>query len=141
MKYFYLLILTSLFFLSCYSEDSPKETNNSTMEEQEVPQTTVRYTGDFVSAAHPTMGMVSIDEDETTLQIKNFKTDSGPLLEMYLSTSTSANSYISLGELKGLDGDYEYALPENIDLDTYNYVMVWCVDFSVNFGHAILSKN
>lgn len=131
MRFFYFIFLASIFLNSCSSDDMTKDDMSLKPS----------YTGNFVSAAHPTMGMVSVDETKTVLKIKNFKSDNGPLLELYLATSTSAATFISLGDLKGLDGDYEYTLPNSVDFDTYKYVMVWCVDFSVNFGHAELSKN
>ena len=65
-------------------------------------------------------------------------TDSGPLLEVYLASNDLAIDFITLGELQGTSGDYDYELPENVDLDRYNHVIIWCVDFSVNFGYAVL---
>ncbi len=94
--------------------------------------------GVFVDGAHPTSGMASINKAHTQLSLTNFKTDDGPLLEMYLASDVQATDYISLGVLKGLDGNYSYDLPANLDFGTYKYVMVWCVDFSIDFGHAIL---
>ena len=96
--------------------------------------------GEFVNAAHPTMGKVTVNDEHTSLFITDFKSDDGPLLEMYLSTDLEATNYISLGELKGLEGNFSYTIPngETLDFTEYKYLMVWCVDFSVNFGHAIL---
>jgi hypothetical protein len=48
--------------------------------------------------------------------------------------------FIDLGDIKGLDGNYTYDLPGNKDYTAYKYVVVWCVDFSVNFGYAELEK-
>ena len=76
--------------------------------------------------------------DKTILSFTNFSTDDGPLLEVYLATDTSASTFITLGALKGTFGNYEYNLPADVDYKVYNHVMVWCVTFSVNFGHAIL---
>lgn len=127
------IFVFSLFLFSCSSENLP-----------DAPDTMsdiISYSGDFVSVAHPTMGKVTVDQNKSILSIENFKSDDGPVLEMYLATNTNATTFISLGDLKGLEGNYEYNLPENVDLDTYKFVMVWCVDFSVNFGHAELTKN
>ena len=151
MKTFIFFFVTLIFFNSCSSDSSPtimeevveeeEMVNEEMMDDDMTMNPSSIYQGDFVSVAHPTMGMVSINPEKTILKIENFKTDSGPLLEMYLATNTSADTYISLGILQGLDGDYEYTLPENVDFDVYKYVIVWCVDFSVNFGHAVLIKN
>ena len=94
--------------------------------------------GVFVSDAHPTMGTATVNEAVTNLSLTNFKTDDGPLLLLYLSTEVDSKDYVDLGELKGLDGDYDYAIPDGTDVSKYKYVVVWCVDFSVSFGHAEL---
>jgi hypothetical protein len=100
------------------------------------------FKGDFVSAVHQTSGVASIDQDETILSLMNFKTDNGPDLNLYLASDISdvASDYIDLGDLKGVDGNYNYALPGNIDYLDYKYVVVWCVAFSVNFGYAELAE-
>ena len=94
--------------------------------------------GDFISDAHPTSGMVNVNEDKTVLSLNNFKTDDGPKLILYLTTDLDVNDYVDLGDLKGIEGDFDYDIPANTDLEKYKYVVVWCVDFSVSFGHAEL---
>lgn len=42
--------------------------------------------GDFISVAHSTSGTVIVSADMSTLQLNNFKSDDGPLLELYLAT-------------------------------------------------------
>lgn len=102
----------------------------------------VSYQGDFVNAAHSTSGVASIDSTGTTLTLTNFKTDSGPDLNIYLasSLSTITSDFIDLGDMKGRNGTYDYEVPSSTDFDTYKYVVVWCVDFDVNFGYAELEK-
>ena len=94
--------------------------------------------GSFVSDAHPTSGTATVNENVTNLSLTNFKTDDGPKLLLYLSTEVDSKEYVDLGDLKGLDGDYNYAIPSGTDISKYKYVVVWCVDFSVSFGHAEL---
>ena len=95
-------------------------------------------TGDFVSDTHPTSGMVSVNEDKSILTLTDFKTDDGPRLLLYLSTDVDSKEFVNLGDLKGIEGDFDYDIPANTDLAVYKYVVVWCVDFSVSFGHAEL---
>jgi len=97
--------------------------------------------GDFVSGAHLTTGKASVNLEKTILSLNNFKTDNGPRLLVYLATDASVNDFISLGDLKGVDGNYSYTIPDNADLEKYNRVDIWCVDFSVSFGHALLKIN
>ncbi|CDF79036.1 electron transfer DM13 [Formosa agariphila KMM 3901] len=132
---FLILLLLAMFLASCSSNDDASA-NNSDMEQENEEITEV--VGDFVSSAHPTSGIATVSADRKTLTLTNFKSDSGPLLELYLSTNLQVEDYISLGVLKGLDGNYTYQIPNNTDIETYNYVIVWCVDFSVNFGYAVL---
>lgn len=120
--------LLFLLFIACTKDsDDPIPTNPA-------------FQGDFVSAVHSTSGVASINQEKTTLTLTNFKTDSGPDLNIYLATSTSnvTANYIDLGDIKGIDGTYTYDLPDNTDYTAYKYVVVWCVDFDVNFGYAEL---
>ena len=130
MKNAFMLLLVLISFSSCSNSN-----DDSIKQMLEVNKS---YEGDFVSSAHPTSGKALVNIENTTLSFTNFKTDNGPVLEVYLATDTSASKYVSLGALKGLDGNYEYTLPKNIDFSVYNHVIIWCVDFKVNFGFAIL---
>lgn len=121
-------IATSLLFSSCAKDD------------QATPPANPAFRGDFVSAAHKTSGIATIDQEKTTLTLTNFKTDSGPDLNIYLTSSLGAitSDFIDLGNIKGVKGNYNYDLPENLDYTQYKFVIVWCVDFDVNFGYAEL---
>ncbi|MEZ4810947.1 MAG: DM13 domain-containing protein [Allomuricauda sp.] len=123
---------------SMQMEEEMEQEEEMEMEEEMEPSDMLM--GEFVAAAHPTMGKVVLSSERTTLQITNFKSDNGPILEMYLSTDTQATDYISLGELQGLEGDFTYNIPnsDTVDFTQYKYVMVWCVEFSIDFGHALL---
>ncbi|MBP0904096.1 DM13 domain-containing protein [Mariniflexile gromovii] len=137
MKIVYILLLAAFSLQSCSSSDTPMMEDEMQMEEDDMMNTSA-FEGDFVSSAHPTSGKASVNTEKTILSLTNFKTDSGPSLEIYLATNTSGSDYITLGAIKGVDGNYNYALPANVDLTKYNHVIVWCVPFSVNFGYAVL---
>jgi len=97
--------------------------------------------GTFVSQAHPTSGTVSVNKERTVMTFTNFKTDTGPLVEVWLSTTTTPSNpstYTSLGMIKGVDGDYTYSIPASVDFSSQKIVNIWCVDFSVSFGYAEL---
>ena len=135
---FYLCCL-ALFFVNCTpSEDSEVlEIIEDVVEEDGMIKI---FTGDFVSGAHTTSGMVSLNEAKTELYFRNFMTDNGPKLLVYLSSDINATEYVNLGDLKGISGDYTYEVPENTDLSKFKYVNIWCVDFLVSFGHAELKN-
>lgn len=123
-----LAIVTTILFASCAKDDVA------------TPPANPAFRGDFVSAAHQTKGIATIDQGKTSLTLTNFKTDSGPDLNIYLTTSLSAitSDFIDLGNIKGVKGNYTFDLPEQVDYTLYKFVLVWCVDFDVNFGYAEL---
>lgn len=136
MKNWYVILILIL-AVSCSSDDD-KMNEIEEASDMEMKMGEEETTGDFVSGAHETTGTASLNDDETILKFTDFKTDNGPLLEVYLATNTDANEYVSLGDLKGIEGDFQYDIPSGTDLTKYKYVLIWCVDFSVSFGHAIL---
>ena len=95
----------------------------------------------FCIRGHPTSGTLSINSDKKTLRFNNFKTDDGPKLEVWLATTrnlSTTSTYKSLGVLQDVEGNYTYDLPKNVVYDKFNHIVIWCVDFSVSFGYAIL---
>ncbi len=130
------LIITFFILTACSSGDG--DMDDALLNSDPVMTQEENIMGDFVSDAHPTSGMVSVNENKSVLSLHNFKTDDGPKLLLYLTTNLDVNDYVDLGDLKGIEGDFEYDIPSNTDLIKYKYVVVWCVDFSVSFGHAEL---
>lgn len=132
----YLTSLVCLFILvSCSNNDSSSSNNN-----QEVV-TKYAYNGNFVSSAHTTSGVTKVSADKTQLIFETFKTDSGPNLNIYLASSLSniKGDYIDLGDIKGVNGNYTYTVTSATDFSKYKYIVVWCVDFNVNFGYSTLA--
>lgn len=100
--------------------------------------------GSFIGRAHPTTGVAKVitDGNRRFLRFEGFETDNGPDLNVYLATGPpdgSPEDFIDLGDLKGNIGDQNYELPDDIDLDRYTTVFIWCVRFSVAFGAAPLA--
>ncbi len=142
MKKIITLLCLGILLVSCSNKDDDMDIENSTeiiVEETEETGTII-YAGNFVSLAHPTSGVASVSEDKSRLDFKNFKTDNGPKLLVYLTTDTNATEYVNLGDLKGIKGDYNYTIPSGTDIGKYKLVNIWCVDFSVSFGYAELKK-
>jgi len=130
------IMLIFTFLVACSNNNNEVMINPSP-----VDNNTIAYMGTFVTSAHPTSGNVTVNKEKTKLNFTNFKSDNAPNLDIYLVSNLSSVSddYINLGDIKGLDGDYTYDLPANTDYTVYKYVVVWCVDFKVNFGYAILA--
>jgi len=138
-----IVLLVVLLILSCStdSENEPIIDVAQMMEDTVDPaneENTGELTGTFVDGAHPTSGTATIRGDRKKLELFGFKTDAGPILEFYLATDVDGVDYVTLGVLKGIEGDYIYDLPDDVDFETHKYLLVWCVDFKVNFGHAVL---
>ncbi|CAM3980425.1 DM13 domain-containing protein [Flavobacterium branchiophilum] len=127
------LVLISTFFVSCSKDD--ETVTNTPIDNM------ASFKGTFVSSAHPTSGNVTINKEKTKLNFTNFKSDSGPNLDIYLVSNLSNvnGGFINLGDIKGLNGNYIYDLPANTDFTVYKYVVVWCSDFNVNFGYTTLT--
>ena len=71
---------------------------------------------------------------------KKFSTVNGPDLFVYLATDKSANDFVNVGRLQSSSGEQTYTIPEDVDLEKYNNVLVWCRAFGVLFGNAELSS-
>ncbi len=76
--------------------------------------------------------------DTTYLRFENFEVTNGPDLRVYLTPDGDVNNGIHLDKLKGSKGAQNYLL-ENIDVDTYDTVVVYCQPFGVYFGQSELS--
>lgn len=102
----------------------------------------ISYSGTFTNAAHITTGQAQVKGvlGSLNLYLKNFKTDSGPDLYVYLATNTSAGTFINLGTLKSTNGDQVYSISGNPDFTKYKYALIWCQQFGVLFGSAQLMK-
>lgn len=134
-KIILMLIAPVLIISSCSKNKTPATINNPS------PVGTVLVMGNFISNVHTTSGTVKItlaSNGKKYLVFENFKTDNGPDLRVWLSPSTSGNPYQELGLLKAVSGNFSYELATSINYTTNNHVLIWCEDFSVLFGHAVL---
>ena len=80
------------------------------------------------------------------LRLENFDVLNGPDLYVYLSRAQDAHDeapileggFVSLGRLKGNQGNQNYVLPAELDPGEFHSVSIWCQQFSVNFATAPL---
>ena len=111
------------------------------------------YTGLLTGKAHPTSGRASIYQDaggKRDLRLTDFTTSNGPDVHVLLAQSTDqklTNEFvkgdldsIELGSLKANQGDQNYDLPDSVDLQKYDSVVVYCERFHVVFGLAKLER-
>ncbi|MDT9691859.1 DM13 domain-containing protein [Streptomyces sp. P9(2023)] len=108
--------------------------------------------GDFISHEHETSGSVEIQrlaDGKANLRVTNLRTSDGPALHVWLSDqpvkadgggNLDDGKHIDLGDLKGNEGNQNYAIPAGTDLEKFSTVTIWCERFSVSFGAAELKQ-
>jgi len=126
------------------ARDEVGKSGDDAVDEPAVANVTTLVEGSFIGRAHPTTGTAKVITDGTQrfLRFEGFQTDNGPDLNVYLATGAPdglPEDFIDLGDLKGNIGDQNYELSDDIDLDRYTTVFIWCVRFSVAFGAAPLA--
>ena len=125
-----------LFAASCKKDKAPAVLNEDTT----ATLTTV-VGGTFIGSAHTTSGTVRVAKDvanKTYLVFENFKTDNGPDLRVWLSANNNATPAQEVGLLKAASGNFTYQLDASFLYNTNNRVLIWCKQFSVLFGYAVL---
>lgn len=72
----------------------------------------------------------------------DFMASNGPGLFVYLATMASgglnSQNGRSLGALQSTSGMQSYSIPNGVDLNDYDYVVIYCMPFNVRFGTAQL---
>lgn len=107
-------------------------------------------TGQFHSVAHETKGSATVHqlpEGKRVLRLTEFVTSNGPDVRVYLVAASDASDnetvtkagFVELGKLKGTEGNQNYDVPADLDLNRYRAATIWCRRFSVNFGTAPLT--
>ncbi len=131
-----LIIFIIALLSSCKEEDAtPTAPIN---DDFDTTTATVLKSGTLAGIGHTVSGTVTIYKSASskTVVLDPFSSQNGPDLKVYLSKDINASSYLSLGALKSTSGKQSYEIPGNPDVTDYNYVMVWCEQFTVVFGRA-----
>ncbi|WP_328423911.1 DM13 domain-containing protein [Streptomyces sp. NBC_00443] len=95
------------------------------------------------------MEVLKLDGGKATLRLKDLRTSDGPALHVWLSDqpveqgggNLDDGKHVDLGDLKGNEGNQNYAIPAGTDLNKYSTVTIWCERFSVSFGAAELKQS
>lgn len=113
-------------------------------------QMLVLSSGDFYDIAHEGMGLATIyqlADGSRVLRFENFEVLNGPQLHVYLApdavipdtVGVEIEGAYDLGPLKGNIGDQNYFIPDELSLDEFKSVVIWCVPFRVPFNAATLN--
>lgn len=104
--------------------------------------------GELGSLDHHTSGVVRVLEladGARVLRFEGLDTSNGPDLYVYLTSNPPDgdeggfdDDFVSLGRLKGNQGDQNYDVPVDVDLTRLATVVIWCDRFDSAFGAARL---
>ena len=138
-----------LFVQTTVNEGLPTETAARTEVASADAGSGVLLSGQFRSYAHETAGTASVHDlgGRRLLRLTGFSTSNGPDVRVFLVAANDATDdetvtragFVELGKLKGTQGDQNYEIPADVDLDKYRAVTIWCHRFNVNFGTAPLT--
>ena len=115
---------------------------------------TVVKTGTFVDAdafhkGEGTATIYQLEDGSHVLRFEDFRVTNGPALFVLVSPhpnpggrgDISDAGYTELARLKGNVGSQNYFLPDNLDPDDINSVIIYCKPFHVVFSTAPLTPN
>ena len=87
---------------------------------------------------HPATGEVRLirSPEQVIVRYENYDGTNGPDLFVYLAKDLEASEFVNLGRAKGNMGNINYEVPDDVDIDEYQYVMTWCKAFGVLFDYA-----
>ncbi len=103
-------------------------------------------TGQFVASpgsgynVEGTATLRILDNGQLELELgSDFSASRGPGLVVILSSSSVvSSSSLNLGKLNSFKGSQTYEVPSNVELSTYEWVIIHCLPFDVTFGYAQL---
>jgi hypothetical protein len=138
MKTILSLFTLLLVFTSCEVEG---ELTRDIIEEDVSNEAVLRSTGTF----NPTSGIsgsgtVKIYQlgNAYTLKLENYSISAGPDLKVYLSKADSPSDFVNLGNV---NPDLTYAIPQQVNLADYPYVLIHCQQYNHLFAIAALQSN
>ena len=90
-----------------------------------------------------------LEDGSHVLRFEDFRVTNGPALFVLVSPhpnpegrgDISDAGYVELARLKGNVGNQNYVLPDDLDPDDINSVIIYCKPFRVVFSTAALSDN
>ncbi|KST67906.1 DM13 domain-containing protein [Mastigocoleus testarum] len=105
--------------------------------------------GNFVKSEKATTGKAKIVNMNGKRYLKfdeAFSTGNGPDVKVILHKSSTVpgniqeGNYITLAPIQKFKGAQTYEIPENVNLDEFKSVGIWCEEFNATFGYASLQN-
>jgi len=123
-----------------------RQTNSTELTAPTASGSGALVTGEFVpvgkDAIAGTAKIVTENGKRYLVLNQDFSTSQGPDLlvtlhrESVVPSSIAEADYVSLAPLDRFSGEQRYEIPEEIDLDAFESVAIWCRQFNVTFGYA-----
>lgn len=139
MKTKLLVLPIFLFLFSCEAEG---ELTQNRPQEIEIPE---NVAAEFEGSFQPTSGInvqgvakVYLVNNQYQVELENFSVSSGPDLKVYLSTTDSPSNFVNLGNLTSAT---IYAIPPQVDVSEYPFVLIHCQQYNHLFAIAPLTQN
>ena len=85
-------------------------------------------------AEHPASGNVVIEGNKIKLQ--NVNITEAPDARVILTQNFDEPSSVRIAPLQSFTGSHEYDIPDGVNADEYDSVVIWCDQFSVPIGQA-----
>lgn len=135
-----LIFFSLILMYACSPEDAAPTTpvNDDPFDESTA---TLISEGTIMGVNHTASGTASIFESngKYVVVLDPFSSQNGPDLKVYFSKDAGASEYLRLGNLKSTMGRQSYPIPANTDISKYDFVHIWCEQFSVEFARAELN--
>ena len=103
--------------------------------------------GDPVHRGSGTLRITRAANGSRTVELLNMEIVPGPNLFVYLVEEPDplfpedvTAKFRSLGKLKSLTGDQDYAMPDDVTLADWGSVVVWCDTFKTAFAIASIER-
>ena len=100
---------------------------------------------DRIHSGEGTATIYQLPDGSRILRFEDFRVTNGPDLHVILSTGVDprnrtdlGDDYIDLGQLKGNVGNQNYEIPDDVDLEAIQSVVIYCQPFHVVFSTATL---
>jgi hypothetical protein len=136
-------LISPLFINIKIDESIPSSSTKDVRDNQPAPnEIEIKSAKVIGTTGHAASGFVRIvrDGSDSYIRYENFKTINGPDIYVYLAKDLDAKEYISLGRVKATEGNINYKIPEDINIEDYKYAMIWCKAFGVLFNYADISN-
>ncbi|RTZ04088.1 hypothetical protein EKL98_09625 [Flavobacterium bomense] len=135
------IFILPLFILLLSCEVEGDLTRDPAIQASLPENSTSAFTGDFM----PTSGIkvsgsakVYLNTNQNEVRLDNFSISNGPDLKVYLSKTAAPSDFVYLGNLTS---STVYAIPPQVNISDYKYVLIHCQQYSHLFAVAQLSQN